>query len=71
VLCNLETIRQVSTGDYIALKFTGAGPAAVKVSEDFNRTESYSDIPEDKKRIDMNLEVLKNAVFEICAAAEK
>lgn len=70
VACNLDTVNHVGPGDYIALKFTGAGQAAVNALEDFNHTKSSSaSVPADKK--DQRLVVLKDAMFEICAEAEK
>jgi hypothetical protein len=66
VSSNLDTIDQVGPGDYIAVKFTGAGPAAVKALEDFSKAQ-----PGDRTRAAEGLSVLQDATFEICRAAEK
>lgn len=70
--CNLETIAQVGTGDYIAIKCTGAGAAAVKAMEDFNVLNTANKTqPSDKKADFLSVDILKDALFEICAAAQQ
>ncbi|KAF1969673.1 FAD-linked oxidoreductase [Bimuria novae-zelandiae CBS 107.79] len=62
VASNIETISQVSSNDYIAVKFTGAGAASVKAMQDFNFTDST--------KFD-GLKALKDGMFEICDFAKQ
>lgn len=69
---NIETITQVGSGDYIAIKLTGAGPAAVKAMEDFHAANpAFKTFQPDAKVDASSLNALRGAVFEICEAAEK
>ena len=62
VASNIETISQVSSSDYIAVKFTGAGAASVKAMQDFKHTDStHTD----------GLNALKHGMFEVCEFAKQ
>ncbi|KAL6704976.1 hypothetical protein ACN47E_007379 [Coniothyrium glycines] len=72
VSANIETITQVGSGDYIAIKLTGAGAAAVKAMEDFHAANpTYRAFQPDTKVDSSSLDALRSALFEICEAAEK
>lgn len=72
VAANIETIAQVGSGDYIAIKLTGAGVAAVKAMEDFHRANpTYKTFQRDATADNSSLRALRSALFEICAAADK
>lgn len=72
VSANIETITQVGMGDYIAIKLTGAGAAAVKAMEDFHTANpTYQNFQPGAKVDASSLATLRAALFEICEAAEK
>jgi proline dehydrogenase len=62
VASNMETIAQVSSSDYIAVKFTGAGANAVRAMQDFKHTDST--------KVD-GLQALKEGMFELCQFAKQ
>jgi proline dehydrogenase len=62
VASNMETIAQVSSSDYIAVKFTGAGANAVRAMQDFKYTDST--------KVD-GLKALKEGMFELCQFAKQ
>ena len=62
---NVQTVEQVGDGDFIAVKITGAGSAAVKAMEAFESDNLTNE------SITKEMVVLKNALFEICEAGRK
>lgn len=62
VASNIETISQVSSSDYIAVKFTGAGAASVKAMQDYNYTDAMKT---------EGLKALKDGMFEVCEFAKQ
>ncbi|KAL1597970.1 hypothetical protein SLS60_008458 [Paraconiothyrium brasiliense] len=62
VASNIETISQVSSSDYIAVKFTGAGANAVQAMQNFKYTDSTM--------VD-GLKALKDGMFEVCEFAKQ
>jgi hypothetical protein len=68
VSSNLKTIAQVGSGDYIAVKFTGAGAAAVKAMDEFTSNAAKSI---DVATISPGMKALKNALFEMCVAGKQ
>ena len=62
VASNIETVSQVSSSDYIAVKFTGAGAASVKAMQDFHYTDS--------SKVD-GLKPLRDGMFEVCEFAKQ
>ncbi|KAF9739627.1 hypothetical protein PMIN03_005111 [Paraphaeosphaeria minitans] len=62
VASNIETIAQVSSSDYIAVKFTGAGAKAVQAMQEFKYTDST--------KVD-GLKALKEGMFEVCEFAKQ
>ncbi|KAF2451362.1 FAD-linked oxidoreductase [Karstenula rhodostoma CBS 690.94] len=62
VASNIETISQVSSSDYIAVKFTGAGAKAVQAMQNFKYTDSTM--------VD-GLTALKEGMFELCEFAKQ
>jgi proline dehydrogenase len=72
VSSNLKTIAQVGSGDYIAVKFTGAGAAAVQAMEDFSASNSTNAVnPPIATANTSGMKALKNALFEMCAAGQQ
>ena len=72
VTSNLETIAQLSSSDYIAVKCTGAGGAVVEAMEKFNVAKS-ADVTRssDAAAHSSGLKGLRDGLFEICEAAEQ
>ena len=64
VKSNVDTVARVGEGDYIAVKITGAGPAAVHAMEAFDAKRRCS------KTIANEMKVLRNALFEVCTAGK-
>ncbi|KAF1952153.1 FAD-linked oxidoreductase [Byssothecium circinans] len=72
VASNIETIGQVSSSDYIAVKCTGAGAAVVKAMEEFSFTRSTESVQSpDVVANSSVLDGLKNGLFEICEVAQQ
>ncbi|THZ59654.1 FAD-linked oxidoreductase [Aureobasidium pullulans] len=68
---NLESVQQAEPGDYVGLRFTGAGTAAAKFLADFSAAcKSHS--PEKASKIySVEMEHYVAQVKRVCAAAEK
>jgi len=72
VSSNLKTIAQVGSGDYIAVKFTGAGAAVVKAMEDFSASNSTNAAnPSVASANTSGMKALKDALFEMCVAGQQ
>ncbi|KAG9850558.1 FAD-linked oxidoreductase, partial [Aureobasidium melanogenum] len=67
---NLESVQQAEPGDYIGLRFTGAGAAAAKFLSDFSATcKSHS--PEEACKLYFSeMQYFVSQVERICKAAE-
>ncbi|THZ73812.1 FAD-linked oxidoreductase [Aureobasidium pullulans] len=68
---NLESVQQADPGDYVGLRFTGAGTAAAKFLADFSAVcKSHS--PEEASKIySADMEHYVAQVKRVCAAAEE
>ncbi|OAQ61113.2 carbapenem antibiotics biosynthesis protein carD [Pochonia chlamydosporia 170] len=69
---NLETIDNLRQGDYLAVRCTGAGKSTLKVMDQyFEYTKNPGSITKDARHdLLAQLEVLRLALYEICAAAK-
>ncbi|KAG9960095.1 FAD-linked oxidoreductase, partial [Aureobasidium melanogenum] len=67
---NLESVQQAEPGDYIGLRFTGAGAAAAKFLSDFSATCKSHSPEEACKLYSSEMQYFVSRVKRICKAAE-
>ncbi|KAG9944091.1 FAD-linked oxidoreductase, partial [Aureobasidium melanogenum] len=67
---NLESVQMAEPGDYIGLRFTGAGAAAAKFLSDFSATCKSRDLGEASKLYASEMQYYIAQVERICKAAE-
>jgi proline dehydrogenase len=67
---NLESVQQAEPGDYVGLRFTGAGTAAAKFLSDFSTACKSHSLEEAIKAYSVEMEYYVSQVSRICAAAE-
>ncbi|KAG9850827.1 FAD-linked oxidoreductase, partial [Aureobasidium melanogenum] len=67
---NLESVQQAEPGDYIGLRFTGAGAAAAKFLSDFSATCKSHNLGEASKLYTSEMQYYISQVERICKAAE-
>jgi proline dehydrogenase len=68
---NLESVQQAEPGDYVGLRFTGAGTAAAKFLSDFSTACKSHSLKEAIKAYSVEMEYYISQVSRICAEAEK
>lgn len=68
VSMNLETLENLTQDDYLALRCTGAGPAAVAALDDFSASLPDSEGYAEKLQ---RLDIFEDALMEICTEAER
>lgn len=66
---NLESVQQAEPGDYIGLRFTGAGAAAAKFLSDFSVTCKSHNLEEARQMYFAEMEYYVSQVERICKAA--
>lgn len=67
---NLESVQQAEPGDYVGLRFTGAGAAAAKFLSDFSATCRSHNLEEACKIYSAEMQYYVSRVERICKAAE-
>lgn len=67
---NLESVEQAEAGDYVGLRFTGAGAAAAKFLSQFSALCKTQSLEEAQKAFSAEMEYYVNQVLRICNAAE-
>lgn len=67
---NLESVQQTEPGDYVGLRFTGAGAAAAKFLSDFSATCKSHNLEEACKLYSPEIQYYVPRVEKICKAAE-
>ncbi|KAI5247713.1 FAD-linked oxidoreductase [Aureobasidium subglaciale] len=70
VVNNLSSVQQAEPGDYVGLRFTGAGTAAAKFLSDFSATCKNHSLEDAKKVYSAEMKYYVEQVKKICAAAE-
>ncbi|KAI5271263.1 FAD-linked oxidoreductase [Aureobasidium subglaciale] len=70
VVNNLQSVQQAEPGDYVGLRFTGAGTAAAKFLSDFSATCKNHSLEAAKKVYSAEMKFYVEQVKKICAAAE-
>ncbi|KAI4751084.1 FAD-linked oxidoreductase [Aureobasidium sp. EXF-3400] len=68
---NLKSVQQAEPGDYVGLRFTGAGTAAAKFLSDFSAAYRSHSLEEAINTYSLEMEYYVSQVNKICAAAEK
>ncbi|THY05185.1 FAD-linked oxidoreductase [Aureobasidium pullulans] len=68
---NLESVKQAEPGDYVGLRFTGAGAAAAKFLADFSAACKSHSLEETSKIYSAEMRHYVSQVKRICAAAEE
>lgn len=68
---NLESVQQAEPGDYVGLRFTGAGTAAAKFLADFSAVCKSHSLEEASKIYSADMEHYVAQVKRVCAAAEE
>lgn len=68
---NLESVQQADPGDYVGLRFTGAGTAAAKFLADFSAVCKSHSLEEASKIYSADMEHYVAQVKRVCAAAEE
>jgi proline dehydrogenase len=68
---NLESVQQAEPGDYVGLRFTGAGTAAAKFLSDFSAACKSHSLEEAIKTYSAEMEYYVSQVKKICVTAEK
>ncbi|KAH0361171.1 FAD-linked oxidoreductase, partial [Aureobasidium melanogenum] len=67
---NLESVQMAVPGDYIGLRFTGAGAAAAKFLSDFSATCKFHDLEDANNLYASEMQYYISQVERICEAAE-
>lgn len=67
---NLESVQQAEPGDYIGLRFTGAGTAAAKFLSDFSASCKSHDLEKASRLYSAEMQYYVSQVERICTAAE-